>query len=74
MFCRNKKFCNVKSRILYICRNTKFGQYWLSTRYFLGDFNETQIHIIFPCPSTNVPSLVEKYPKIKYANKRMDEG
>jgi hypothetical protein len=32
----------------------------------LGDFNETQI-IIFSCPSTDVPSFVEKYPKIKYA-------
>jgi hypothetical protein len=41
MFCRNKKFCSVKSRFLYICRNTNFGQYWLSTVYFLVDFNKT---------------------------------
>jgi hypothetical protein len=41
MFCRNKKFCSVKSRFLYICHNTNFGQYCLSTVYFWGDFNET---------------------------------
>jgi hypothetical protein len=35
MFCRYKKFGSVKSRF------TNFGQYWLSTVYFLGDFNET---------------------------------
>jgi hypothetical protein len=41
MFCRNKKFCSVKSRFPVHLRNINFGQYWLSTRYFLGDFNET---------------------------------
>jgi hypothetical protein len=41
MFCRNKKFCSENHVFLYICRNTNFGQYWLSTHYFLGDFNET---------------------------------
>jgi predicted phage-related endonuclease len=36
--------------------------------YFLGDFNETFFHIIIcSCPSTDLPSSVEKYPKIKYA-------
>jgi hypothetical protein len=53
MFCRNKKFCN-----------TNLGQYWLSTRYFLGDFNEKII--IFSFQSTDVPSFGEKYTTIKY--------
>jgi hypothetical protein len=39
------------------------GQYWISTGQFQRNF---QI-IIFSCPSTDVPSFVEKYPKIKYA-------
>jgi hypothetical protein len=33
--------CSVKSRFPAHCRNTNFGQYWLSTVYFKGDFNET---------------------------------
>jgi hypothetical protein len=36
------------------------------TVYFLGDFNDT-FRLIFSCPSADVPSFVEKYPKIKYA-------
>jgi hypothetical protein len=41
IFCQNKKFCSVKSRFPDICCNTNFGEYWLSTIYFLGNFNET---------------------------------
>jgi hypothetical protein len=32
----------------------------------LSDFNETFRLFIFSYPSTDVPSFVEKYPKIKY--------
>jgi hypothetical protein len=66
MFCRNKKFYSVE--ITFSCTlvvNTNFGQYWLSTRYFLGDFNGTFTLLFF---HAHVPkNFIEKYPKIKYA-------
>jgi hypothetical protein len=58
---RNFKFHHM------FCRNTNFGQYWLSTVYFLGDFNETFRLLFCSCPSIDVPSFIGKYPKIKYA-------
>jgi hypothetical protein len=54
----------VKCEITFSCTNV--GQYWLSTVYFLGDFNETFRLLLCSCPSTDVPSFVEKYPKKKY--------
>jgi hypothetical protein len=36
-------------------------------RLFLGRYKLNFQVIIFSCPSTDVPSFVEKYPKIKYA-------
>jgi hypothetical protein len=69
MFCRNKKLGSVKSRFLdvYICRIYKF---WttLASLYnlFLGRF-QWNFQVILSCPFTNVPSFVEKYPKIKYS-------
>jgi hypothetical protein len=37
--------------------DANLGQYWLSTVYFLGDFNETFRLLFFSCPSTDVPSF-----------------
>jgi hypothetical protein len=36
-----KSFVVQNHVFLYICRSTNFRQYWLSTVYFFGDFNET---------------------------------
>jgi hypothetical protein len=58
-FCRNKKFCSVKSRFPVHLPLYKFWTIF----YFLGENFQV---IIFSCPSTDVPSFVEKYPKIKY--------
>jgi hypothetical protein len=41
------KFCSVQSRFSVHLPYTNFGQYWLSTIYFLGDFNELSDHYFF---------------------------
>jgi hypothetical protein len=66
-FAEIKRFFCVTHVFLYICRNTNFGQYRLSTVYFLGDFNETcRLLFVHARPSTLcAPSFVEKYTKIK---------
>jgi hypothetical protein len=65
MFCRNKKSCSVKSRfpvhLLQILDNIgslPFISWAISMK--LSDY-------YFFMPSTDVPSFVEKNPKIKYA-------
>jgi hypothetical protein len=43
------------------------GTSWSWYIYFLGDFNDGNFQIIIcSCPSTDMPSFVEKYPKIKW--------
>jgi hypothetical protein len=65
MFCRNKKFCSVKSRFpvhlpLQILDNIGSLPFisWAISMKFSG--------YCFSCLSTDVPSFVEKYPKIKF--------
>jgi hypothetical protein len=67
IFCRNKKFCSVKSRFPVHFPQYKFWTILALYPLFLGQFQWNFQIIIFSCPSTDVPRLVEKYPKIKYA-------
>jgi hypothetical protein len=65
MLCKNKECVRSSFRVrlhgaIQILDNTP------CTVYFLGDFNETLRLVFFSCPSTDVPSFVEKHPKIKY--------
>jgi hypothetical protein len=78
MFCRNKKFCSVKSRfpsctfaviqILDKIGSLPFISWAISMKlsdYFFSCPSKLSDYF-FSCPSTDVPSFVEKYPKIKY--------
>jgi hypothetical protein len=67
MFRRNKKFCSVKSRFPVHFPQYKFLTILALYRLFLWRFQWNFQIIIFSCPSTDLPSFVEKYPKIKYA-------
>jgi hypothetical protein len=67
MFCRNKKFCSVKITfsctfaVIQILDN-------IGSLPFISLAIEWNFQIIIcSCPSTDLPSFVEKYPKIKYA-------
>jgi hypothetical protein len=61
--------CTVKSRFpvhLLVC-NTHFGQYWLSTVYFLGDVNET-FRLLFVHAHLRMCQVsLKNIQKIKYA-------